>query len=44
VSPRLAADYSYLDLSSSNQTERAQAANDLMDRVIWEESEESSGD
>lgn len=39
LSPRLAADYAYLDLSSSNETARAQAASELEGRVIWEESE-----
>jgi len=40
ASPRLAADYSYLDLSSSNETARAQAADMVKDRVIWESGEE----
>ncbi|MEE8441887.1 MAG: hypothetical protein V3S41_09210, partial [Spirochaetia bacterium] len=42
LSPRLAVDYSYLDLSSSNETARAQAASQLKDRVLWEENEEES--
>ena len=42
LSPRLAADYSYLDLSSSNETARAQAADQVKGRVIWEASEEES--
>jgi hypothetical protein len=40
ASPRLAADYSYLDLNSSNETARAQAAEEMKSRVIWEEDEE----
>jgi tetratricopeptide (TPR) repeat protein len=40
LSPRLAADYAYLDLTSSNETERAQAADLVKGRVEWEQSTE----
>jgi len=40
LSPRLAADFAYLDLSSSNEASRAQAASAVRDRVIWETEDE----
>jgi tetratricopeptide (TPR) repeat protein len=44
LSPRLAADYSYLDLTSSNDAARAQAASQLRSRVLWQADDEEDSE